>query len=331
MDSHPSTAAPLASSSAAASVLSPIDPAAADASGRIALALESNHIVYFPESPVPLPDPAILQHLRTELPSHLRLKNISYHPEGARVTGLAGDDSLRERTCEVLKQHLEDVTAFIYRIMPHWRGACRVGTCSFRPIEERGRNLKPHASNELVHVDAGAYGATDGDRIFRFFVNVNDRKDRVWASKGDLQDVLQRHGTAAGLLDDTGKLRLRIDKGFADHLFSAAVRGLARLHPLAHTLDSSPYDRTLRRLHNYMKDDDGFKRDMRGYEEIRFPPSCAWMVFTDGVSHASLSGQFALVTTIIVARRALLHPQFSPYALLAARSPRSRPAARARL
>ncbi len=305
------------------SVLSQIEPAAADASGRISLALESNHIVYFPRSPIPLPDAATLEYLRRELPSRLKLKNISYHPEGARVTGLEGEETLYERTRDVLKRHLDDVSGFLYRIMPGWRGACRVGTCSFRPIQERGRNLAPHASNELVHVDAGAYGATDGDRIFRFFVNVNEHEDRVWASKGGLSDVLERHGAAAGVLDSSGRLRARIDKGLGDHAFSAAVRGLTRLNPLAHTLDSSPYDRTMRRLHNYMKDSQDFIRDMRGYEEFRFPPYSAWMVFTDGVSHASLSGQFALVTTIVVPRTALEHPQFSPYALLAARAAHS--------
>jgi len=309
------------------SVVSQIDPAAADVSERVGLALESNQIVYFPQSPIPLPDAQTLEYLRTELPSRLKLKNISYHPEGARVTGLEGDETLRKRTSEVLKRHLDDVAGFLYRLMPQWRGTCRVGTCSFRPIQERGRGLKPHASNELVHIDAGAYGATNGDRIFRFFVNVNGREDRVWASKGSLQEVLERHGVAAGLLDSSGNLKLRVDKGLADHAFSAAINGLARLNPLAHTLDSSPYDRTMRRLHNYMKDSDDFKQDMRGYEEIRFPPYSAWMVFTDGVSHASLAGQFALVTTIIVPREALKHPQFSPYALLTARSAGARPAA----
>ena len=49
----------------------------------------------------------------------------------------------------------------------------QVGTSSFRPLQEQGRNLDSHASNERVHVDAGAYGATHGNRVFRFFVNVN--------------------------------------------------------------------------------------------------------------------------------------------------------------
>jgi hypothetical protein len=46
------------------------------------------------------------------------------------------------------------------------------------------------------------------------------------------------------------------------------------------------------------------------------------MVFTDGVSHASLSGQFALVTTIIVRRRHMKYPQFAPFNVLMARRQR---------
>jgi hypothetical protein len=307
-----------------ASVLATIDSAALDdaAAERVSTLLETNHIVYFPRCPIPLPDAATLRFLRSELPSRLRLKNVSYHPEADRLTGLEADEPTRDRVTSVLREHLAGVTAFLGRVAPNLAAGWTIGTCSFRPIQERGRNLKPHASNELVHIDAGAYGATHGDRILRFFVNVNAGEDRVWASKGSITDLLERHGAAAGLLDGSGRLKQRIEKSVADHAFSALVGGLARLNPLARVLDSSPYDRTMRLLHNYMKDDEGFKRDARGYEEIRFPPFSAWAVFTDGVSHASVSGQFALVTTMIVRHQALKHPQFSPYSLLAASAAR---------
>jgi hypothetical protein len=310
---------------ASSSVLASIDPGEIDAERiepsvgeRVAALLESNHIVYFPRCPIPLPDSATLRFLRGELPSRLRLKNVSYHPEADRLTGLQADRATRERVTAVLREHLRGVTGFLSRVAPHLAQGWTVGTCSFRPIQERGRNLKAHASNELVHIDAGAYGATHGDRILRFFVNVNEAEDRVWASKGSISDLLERHGQAAGLLETSGRLRQRIDKGFGDHAFSALIGGLARLNPLARVLDSSPYDRAMRRLHNYMKDSEAFKTDSRGYEEIRFPPGSAWVVFTDGVSHASIAGQFALVTTMIVRRQALRHPQFAPYSLLAA-------------
>jgi hypothetical protein len=176
-------------------------------------------------------------------------------------------------------------------------------------------------------VDAGAYGATDGDRILRFFVNVNPARDRVWATKGSFEDIIARYGARAGLLDDAGRLRLNIEKRGGDRVVSALVAGLAHLNPLATVLDTSPYDRAMRRLHNYMKDDAEFRADMAGYEEVRFPPLSAWMVFTDGVSHASLEGQFALVTTMIVRRNRMRWPERAPFNALLARADGARSAA----
>jgi hypothetical protein len=279
-------------------------------------ALESNHIVFFPTSPVPLPDAATLRYLRTELPARLKLKNISYHPEVDRITGFEGDAATAERLTGLLKEHLSSVSAFLRRQIPHLAEDWTIGTCSVRPIEERGRNLKPHASNELVHVDAGAYGATDGDRILRFFVNFNDHEDRVWATQGPIDTIVSRFGSEAGLVDARGGLALRLTKGPADRALSLVLQGLAHVNPLARVLDSSPYDRAMRRLHNYMKDNAAFREDRRDYEEIRFPPYSAWMVFTDGVSHASLAGQFAFVTTIIVRRERMKYPQYAPFNVL---------------
>ncbi len=281
-------------------------------------ALESSHIVFFPRSPIALPDEATLRYLRSGLPAQLRRKNISYHPEAGRITGLAADAATTQRLEGILREHLASVSAFLRAQIAPLSVDWTVGTCSVRPIQERGRNLKPHASNELVHVDAGAYGATDGDRILRFFVNFNDHEDRVWASKGPIEQILERCGREAGLFDAHGQLAVRLTKGPMDRMLSAAVHGVSRLNPLARVLDTSPYDRAMRRLHNYMKDDAAFRDDPRGYEEIRFPPYSAWMVFTDSVSHASLSGQYAFVTTIIVRRRHMKRPQFAPFNLLMA-------------
>jgi hypothetical protein len=288
-------------------------------------ALEANRIVYFPACPLPLPTAEDLDFLRRELPSRLKLKNISYHPEAGKVSGLEADAGITARVTGLLRSHLAEVEGFLRRVTGDLTDGARIGTCSFRPIEEKGRNLKPHASNELVHVDAGAYGATNGDRILRFFVNVNASRDRIWATKGSFQDMIERHGIRAGLLDDGGRLRLRIEKGGRDRVVSALVAGLARLNPLATVLDTSPYDRAMRRLHNYMKDDPGFLADMEGYREMRFPPLSAWMVFTDGVSHASLAGQFALVTTMIVRRARMRWPDRAPFNALMARAPRTLP------
>jgi hypothetical protein len=278
-------------------------------------ALESHRIVYFPRCPFPLPDEADLDYLRRELPGRLKLKNVSYHPEADRVRGMEPGPDL-DRIGAILKGHSAAVTAFLDRHMGHLTQGWRIGTCSFRPIQEKGRNLKPHASNELIHIDAGAYGASNGDRIFRFFVNVNPSEDRVWATKGDFALLLERFGREAGLVDEAGRLKGRLDKGALDRLFSGLVAALSRLNPMAKMVDSSPYDRLMRRFHNYMKDSPEFIADLRDFQELRFPPGSAWMVFTDGVSHASLEGQYAFVTTCIIPRANLRFPERAPYAVL---------------
>jgi hypothetical protein len=280
-------------------------------------ALEEGAIVFFPRSPVPVPAADDLEFFRVELPKLLKLKNISYHPEAGHVRGLdAADSATAERVTRVLTSVSDSIESFLKKkaasLTDHWT----VGTCSFRPIQEKGRNLKPHASNELVHVDAGAYGATNGDRILRFFINVNPSEDRVWASKGTFPEMYRRYGEAAGVrAQHPGPNYLK--KGPVDHLRTGLLHGIASLGlPTAKMLDSSPYDRTMRKFHNFMKDTPAFQQDREGHVEYRFPPFSAWMVFTDMVSHASLSGQHAFVHTSIVRLASCRKPELAPYNIL---------------
>ncbi len=279
--------------------------------------LEAGHIVQFDPCPIELPADAELETLRRELPKQLKLKNVSYHPEADQVKGLDQNAPITGLAYRTLTTHRDRVTAFLQTIMPTLTRDMRVGTSSFRPMEEHGRHLKPHASNELVHVDAGAYGATNGDRLLRFFVNVNPTVDRVWASKGALPELLERYGDAAGM---TPAGIPRLDKGTLDRLRSSLLDGVAQIGlPLARVLDSSPYDRAMRRFHNFMKDTPAFQRDPEGHQEFRFGPFTAWMVFTDMVSHACLSGQHALIYTAVLPLENCRRPELAPINLLRAR------------
>jgi hypothetical protein len=275
-------------------------------------ALERGEIVHFPECPLPLPGADDLAFLRDELPRQLHVKNVSYHPESDRLHGVRDDAALRERAHRVLKTHSRNVEEFLLATIPALAAGWTVGTSSFRPIQERGRNLDAHASNELVHVDAGAYGATHGDHILRFFVNVNPTEDRVWATKGAFPYLYERYGATAGVAGAHA-----LEPGALDHLRSTLLKGLVRLGVKeAMLVDSSPYDRLMRRFHNYMKDTPEFRDGRDDYAEARFPPFSAWMVFTDAVSHASIAGQHALVNTFIVRLAACRQPHLAPFNIL---------------
>jgi hypothetical protein len=278
--------------------------------------LEQGNIVQFSPNPIELPGSGELEKLRSELPKQLKLKNVSYHPEADRVKGLDEDSPVAELAYRTLTNHRDRVTGFLEQIMPTLTRGMQVGTCSFRPMQEQGRNLKAHASNELVHVDAGAYGATNGNRLLRFFVNVNPVEDRVWSTKGAMPELLERYGKQAGMTrSEIG----RLDRNLLDRLRSSALSGISKAGlPLATVLDSSPYDRAMRRFHNFMKDTPAFQADPVGHHEFRFPPFSAWMVFTDMVSHACLSGQHALIYTAVLPLENCRRPELAPINLLRA-------------
>jgi hypothetical protein len=279
-------------------------------------AMERGEVVFFDRAPVELPNDADLTFMREGLPRELQVKNISYHPESDSIPRFEAAPEIKRRMETLLRTHGQRVEAFLRSSCPHFVNGWTLGTTSFRSIEEQGRKLKPRSSNELVHVDAGAYGATNGARILRFFVNIHPTRDRVWGTKGTFRDIMSRHPelwqAAKG-----GKPRVRIDKGPLDRLYSGFIGTLGKLYPLFRVIDSSPYDRSMRRIHNFMKENPSFRDNPAGYQEIHFPPLSAWMVFTDGISHSVLTGQHALVTTVLIPLANCRQPELSPYRVLA--------------
>jgi hypothetical protein len=279
---------------------------------RCATALERGAILVFPRELVPLPGEDDLRFLREELARGMTLKNISYHPHGDYLSGLKGEH--RARTRAILASHAAAVEALLGRILPNYAARWSAGKVNFRPLQERGRNLSRHSSNELVHVDAFASGATHGGRTLRYFTNIHPSEPRVWKSAGlfpALFEEFGRDGRIAG-----GRAR-----GLREGVLEQALAGVLRVFeavglPQARLVDTSPYDRAMKRLHDRLKDDDAFQRDESRLSFFEFEPLTSWVCFTDLVSHACVSGQHALVATWTVPREALSAPELSPYEVM---------------
>jgi hypothetical protein len=278
-------------------------------------AMERSEVVFFERCPVELPSERDLDFLRSGLAGALKTKNVSYHPESDSVPKFDASPEIKARVESILRTHGKRVESFLRRHVPDFAPGWSLGTTSFRPIEEHGRDLKPRSSNELVHVDAGAYGATDGARILRFFVNVHPERDRVWGTKGSFKELMEKHAALWSAARGRGE-HMRLTKTPIDRVYSGVVGTLSRVYPLARVIDSSPYDRSMRRIHNFMKEDPGFRGDDSDYKEIHFPPMSSWMVFTDGISHSVLTGQYAFVTTALIPLANCRIPELSPYRIL---------------
>ncbi len=266
--------------------------------------LEEGNILVFPRSPLELPGKDrefLLRQRQAEAGYH---KNIAYRPEDDRVTGVArqqGDDARELR--RVLRDYSRAAVDFLSRFLRPYSERWRLDYASFRPQEEAGRKLSRHARNDLLHVDSFPTRPTRGDRIFRFFTNINPSKPRVWRVGETFPELADRYAVSSGLLP--GVARGGAARSFLSLLASAGLP--VRLRP--------PYDEFMHRFHNYLKENDAYQKSARA-EILSFPPGSTWMVFTDMVAHSVLSGQYALEQTFLISRGTLTLPERAPVAVL---------------
>jgi len=77
----------------------------------------------------------------------------------------------------------------------------------------------------------------------------------------------------------------------------------------------SAYDRFMLGFHDYLKFNAEYQESCAKFR-FEFPPDSTWMVFTDVVPHAVLSGQYALEQTVIVGRESLAGRENAPIEIL---------------
>ncbi|HWZ81776.1 MAG TPA: Kdo hydroxylase family protein [Terriglobales bacterium] len=265
--------------------------------------LEKGQILFFPAPPFALPQDDI-DFLVSLKPADSRLhKNISYRPEQGVLRGFA--DAVNEsRVHDIMQRYTDAVRKFVLAFLAPYAEKFQMDYASFRPIEEAGRNLALHKRNDLLHVDAFPSRPTRGGRILRIFTNVNPSKGRVWVVGERFPDLAARFAESAGL------------KKFAtgSGLLRGWKRGLGTLGlPVA---DHAPYDKFMLYFHDWLKENDSFQNSKQGKEQLEFPPASTWIVFTDGVPHSALSGQFAMEQTFIIPVEALVAPEVSPIRVL---------------
>jgi hypothetical protein len=92
--------------------------------------------------------------------------------------------------------------------------------------------------------------------------------------------------------------------------YNAIKAKLLKLIKATKTL-RSPYDHYMLHLHDRMKLDDHYQQTLPKHR-IDFPAQSSWVVFTDHVSHAALSGQFLLEQTFYLPVNGMLNAELSP-------------------
>lgn len=142
-------------------------------------------------------------------------------------------------------------------------------------------------------MDSFSASPVNGLRILRVFCNINpQQKPRVWNVGEPFTQVLDRF---APQIRSYSKLSARILK---------LVKTTKTLR--------SPYDHYMLHLHDTMKHDDQYQAQVKK-TQIDFPAQSSWIVFTDHVSHAALSGQYLLEQTFYLPVDKMATPEHSPF------------------
>jgi hypothetical protein len=227
-------------------------------------------------------------------------KNVSYRPQQDVLRGFGDAD--QKRMHQFMRVYSGEVVRLVSTLLAPYAGKFQLDFASFRPLEEKGRDLPLHKRNDLLHVDAFPSRPTQGGRILRVFTNVHSDKERVWLTGTRFPELASRYAMEAGLPRFAG--------GSLRGSFARALRSLGL--PVA---ARSPYDSFMLRFHDWLKENADFQNSHRE-DRVTFPPLATWLVFTDGVPHAALSGQFALEQTFIIPPGALVAPEAAPIRVL---------------
>jgi len=265
--------------------------------------LERGQILLFRELPFALPTED-QEFLRAQEWAELRLhKNVSYRPTEDVLKGVSGSAATIDRLRSIFRNYSAAVIDFVGRFLKPYAGRCTIDFSSFRPFAEERRGLPLHKRNDLLHVDAFPSRPTRGGRILRVFTNLNPKQARVWHTTESFETLARQYAEEAGLArfaDESWVSRTVQDLGA-----KLGFRGAGR----------TPYDMFMLGFHDYLKENTDFQKGCRKIR-LEFPPLATWLVLTDGVAHAVMSGQYALEQTFLIPPEALVRPDEAPCRIL---------------
>jgi hypothetical protein len=281
------------------------DRFATEASDQEYRSLETGDILFFPTTP-----PLISDEERSFLVTQRQVdasfyKNISYRPTEDRLKGVDQNDSAQlKRAHEIMRAFSGRSIAFMASFLRQYAADWKIDYASFRPIEEQGRKVALHSRNDLLHFDSFPTRPSHGDRLLRIFVNIHPERSRVWLTSDHFEALAPQFA---------GKIGLTRTPGLTDVWKRTAVKLAVRIG--LPVIDRPPYDAFMLKFHHTMKEDAAFQASCRK-DRWEFPAGSAWIVFTDGASHACLSGQYALEQTFIIRHKSLTCPEIAPISIL---------------
>jgi hypothetical protein len=225
-------------------------------------------------------------------------KNVSLDSSTGSLRG--SRSSLDEADLRRLKGMMQRFAAssrnLLRNLLPQYETGLDQARASFRPVEIVGRRTSWRKDDTRLHVDSFPSSPTQGNRILRVFTNINPYgRSRSWRLGESFEDVARRFLPL-----------LRGPIWGADRVLE--LLGITKRRRTA-------YDHYMLQLHDRMKADSVYQSQVaqRTYD---FQAGSTWLVFSDVVSHAATSGQYALEQTYHLPVSSMADPSRAPLCIL---------------
>lgn len=219
-------------------------------------------------------------------------KNISYDSQKKQLTAYKKTPGLESKLTHMMQGYADFSYQLIHAALPSYLPHLQWGRTSFRPAQIDGRISSKRKDDTRLHVDSFSASPVHGLRILRVFCNINPHNEpRIWNLGQPFPEVLERF---APNIISYNKFKAKILK------YIKTTKTLR-----------SAYDHYMLHLHDTMKLDDEYQAQVKK-TKIYFPAQSSWIVFTDQVSHAALSGQHLLEQTFYLPVDKMANPELSP-------------------
>ncbi len=216
-----------------------------------------------------------------------KAKNIYLRGNERKIRGANGSEADLTAMSELIERYALDAKQLISNLLPAYSQYAKPANTSLRCIEAAGRKTSWRKDDSRLHADAFPSKPTHGERILRVFTNVNPHGEpRVWK---------------------VGEPFAEMAKKFINKVPRYSKVQAKLLHILGITKSvRGPYDHAMLHLHDLAKADAEYQSNA---PQIRFefPANSTWIVYSDQVLHAVLSGQHMMEQTLHLA------PEYSHY------------------
>lgn len=257
-------------------------------------ALENGQVVYCPNLSFDLEENE--QRFLSPNVADPKSKNVRYSIHSDELGGANLPLLERVGLQQLLRRFANKSRDLVEHLFPHYQGKLTQARTSFRPIEAQGRYASYRKDDTRLHVDAFPSTPTAGKRILRVFTNVNPNgMPRHWRVGESFSEVVEKF----------------VPKLPKPNILAAKLMQITRITRGKRT----PYDHYMHKLHNAMKADLEYQK-YASQEDVYFPPGSTWLVFSDQVSHAAMSGQFMLEQTFYLQVKDMADENKSPLRIL---------------